>query len=86
VSVTLYVLDAPEFQPIAETARAAGMTARKTGDYLALSTDEPHVVLHRDHTGMRTALWFAALTGGVDGRIVTFDEKTLHLEAQAETR
>jgi hypothetical protein len=86
MSVTLYVLDAPEFQVVVETAQAAGMTARKTGDYLALTTPDDEVVLRRGHTGMRTALWFAALTGGVDGQIVSYDDATLHLRAQAETR
>jgi hypothetical protein len=79
VSLALYVLDVPEFQPVARAAEAAGLTARRAGDYLELSTDADEAVLRRDESAIRTAVWHAALTGGLDGRIVRFTSDTLHL-------
>ena len=78
MTLALYVLDVPEFQPVARLAQDAGMNRRQVGDYLELSSDEPEVVLRRED-GIRTALWHAALTGGVDGRIVSFTPEVLHL-------
>ncbi|MEU8029875.1 hypothetical protein [Streptomyces sp. NPDC049099] len=79
MSLTLYVLDVPEFAPVVGAAEAAGLTARRAGDYLELSTDAAEAVLRRDGTEIRTAVWHAALTGGLDGRIVSFTSDTLHL-------
>jgi hypothetical protein len=80
MTLAIYVLDVPEFEPLVSIARNAGMQARRTGDYLELSTADQELVLHRDGTGIRTALWHAALTGGLDGRIVSFTAETIHLE------
>ncbi|MFF6793893.1 hypothetical protein ACVW0K_001148 [Streptomyces filamentosus] len=79
MTLALYVLDVPEFEPFVRTAETAGLTVRRLGDHLELSTDEDEFVLHREGTGIRTALWHAALTGGLHGRIVTFTSDTLHL-------
>ncbi|KQX56219.1 MULTISPECIES: hypothetical protein [unclassified Streptomyces] len=83
MTLALYVLDVPEFEPVVRTAEAAGMTARRTGDYVELSTAEDEIVLHRDETVIRTALWHASLTGGLDGRIVRFTSDTLHLAKES---
>jgi hypothetical protein len=83
VSLALYVLDVPEFRPVVRAAEAAGLTRRRTGDYLELSTDADQVVLHRDAATIRTAVWHAALTGGLDGRIASFTSDTLHLTGEA---
>ncbi|MEU4925784.1 hypothetical protein AB0G54_04640 [Streptomyces yokosukanensis] len=79
MSLALYVLDVPEFQPVVRAAEAAGLSVRSRGDYLELHTDEPEAVLRRDESVIRTAVWHAALTGGLDGRIVSFTSDTLHL-------
>jgi hypothetical protein len=83
VTLALYVLDVPEFEPVVHTAEAAGMSVRHTGDYLELSTADDEIVLRRDPDAIRTALWHAALTGGLDGRIVSFTSDTLHLAKEA---
>ncbi|GAO11400.1 hypothetical protein NCG97_08870 [Streptomyces lydicamycinicus] len=83
MTLAVYVLDVPEFEPVVHTAEAAGMAVRRTGDYLELSTTEQEIVLRREETGMRTALWHALLTGGLDGRIVSFTPDTLHLVQEA---
>jgi hypothetical protein len=76
---TFYILNAPEFEPIVETARAAGMDVRPVGDYLEATSTRPEVVLSHAHTGVRPSIWFASLTGGLDGRIVRFDHDELCL-------
>ena len=79
MTVALYVLDVPEFEPVVELAEVSGMTSNRRGDYLELSTSAPEVVLRRDGTGIGTAVWHAAVTGGLDGRIVSFTAETIHL-------
>ncbi|WP_406096043.1 hypothetical protein [Streptomyces sp. NBC_01013] len=79
MTVSVYVLDVPEFEPVVHTARTAGMAAHRVGDYLKLTTEDRDVVLHRKETGMRPALWHAMLTGGLDGRIVSFTPDVVHL-------
>jgi hypothetical protein len=83
MTLAMYVLDVPEFEPLVRTAQQAGMRLRRTGDYLELSSADRELVLHRDGTGIRAALWHAALTGGLDGRIVAFTGETIHLEEAA---
>ena len=83
MTLAMYVLDVPEFEPLVRTAQDAGMHLRRTGDYLELSSPEPEVVLRRAGTDIRTALWHAALTGGLDGRIVSFTAETIHLQEAA---
>jgi hypothetical protein len=84
VTLAVYVLDVPEFQPVVRTAQAAGMNVRKTGDYLELTSAEDEVVLRREGSAIRTAVWHAALTGGVDARIVSFTSETLQLAKEEE--
>ncbi|WP_261568425.1 hypothetical protein [Frankia gtarii] len=55
------------------------MDLRRIGDYLELTSPERELVLRRNATGIRTALWHAALTGGLNGRIISFTSETLHL-------
>jgi hypothetical protein len=55
------------------------MDVRSVGDYLEATSAAPEVVLPHAHTGVRPSIWFAALTGGLDGRIVRFDHDELCL-------
>jgi hypothetical protein len=80
----IYVLDIPEFEPIRRTAEIAGMSSETLGDYYRLSTPETEVVLERRHTDVRPAVWFAALTGGVEGRILRLDFDVLQLADAGE--
>jgi hypothetical protein len=75
----IMVLNIPEFEPIVHTAREAGMAVRDLGDYIEVSSDAPEVVLERRHTGVRPAVWFAALTGGLIGDFVRFDHDELRI-------
>lgn len=75
----IYILDIPEFEPILRTAVIAGMEPEELDGYVKVSSSEPEVVLERRHTDIRPAVWFAALTGGLEGRILQFDFDVLHL-------
>ena len=76
---TIYFLDTPEFAPVVGLARHAGMEVSRQGDYLAARSGEPEVVLERRHAPVRPSIWYAALTGGMDGRIVVFNDDELRI-------
>ncbi|MFL6000081.1 MAG: hypothetical protein ACJ736_38350 [Streptomyces sp.] len=75
---TLYVLDIPEFGAFVEAAENQGMTVRRAGDYVEVTADGP-LEIRRAQVGARPAVWFAALTAGYQGRLVTLDEDRLLL-------
>jgi len=75
---TLYVLDIPEFGAFVEAAENQGMTVRRAGDYVEVTADGP-LEIRRAQVGARPAVWFAALTAGYQGRLVTLDEYRLLL-------
>jgi hypothetical protein len=76
---TIFILNTPEFEPIVTTARLAGMDVQMAGDYLEAVSPHPTVTLERRHTEVRPSIWFAALTGGMVGRIERFDHDVLRL-------
>jgi hypothetical protein len=80
---TLYVMDVPEFAPIAEAARRANAAVRTAGDYIELSSAPRLVIQRRLAGGIRPAIWFAALTAGFVGAIARFDEEELWLDDPA---
>lgn len=84
MSVTLFVLNTKEFEPVSAAAEAAGMTSQPCGDYTRWTAASEEVVLRRAGEHPRSALWFAALTGGCDGRIVDFDDATLSLRVDRD--
>ncbi len=75
----IYLLRVPEFAPLVRgLAATAGITISQHGDYdVAEATGE--IVLERRATGVGEAVWFGALTGGVNGTIVEFSEHTLRI-------
>jgi hypothetical protein len=78
----LYVLDIPEFAPLREIARVAGMSVERTGSYWLCESSEPRVVLERAASPVRLAVWYAALTAGFDGTVVSHDDDRLLIEAE----
>lgn len=71
----LFVLDVPEFAPL--IAGAAGAhKVRRRGGYAAIEAPES-VVVERARSGLGDALWYGALTGGYEGRIVEFSADRL---------
>ena len=75
---TLYVLDIPEFAAFIEAADSQGMSVRRGGDYVEVTTVGP-LEIERAQVGARPAIWFAALTAGFQGRLVALDEDRLLL-------
>ena len=75
----IYLLRVPEFEPLVRQLSATGgISMSQRGDYnIAEATGE--IVLERQATGVGEAVWFGALTGGINGSIVEFTEKTLRI-------
>jgi hypothetical protein len=75
-----YVLDVPEFEPLVTAAREierCRVYPSKRG-YIFVQYDG-EVEIRRAATGLGEAVWFGCLTGGLDGKIVTFDADRIKL-------
>ena len=77
---SLFVLDVPEFAPLIAGA-ASGHTVRRRGGY-ALIEAADKVVVERAKSrlgdaAIGDAVWFGALTGGYEGRVVEFSADRL---------
>jgi len=72
---SLFVLDVPEFAPLIAGA-ASGHHIRRRGGYAAIEAPE-RVVVERARSGLGDAVWYGALTGGYEGRIVEFSADRL---------
>ena len=78
MTVRIFVPDIPEFMPIVEGVRAVGgygVHPPVNGYWRIEDSSEIH--LNRRELGLGPALWNSALTGGFQGRIVTFDRDTM---------
>ena len=71
----LFVLDGPEFAPLIAGAGDAHKVSRR-GGYAASEAPES-VVVERARSGLGDAVWYGALTGGYEGRIVEFSADRL---------
>jgi hypothetical protein len=75
-----YVLDVPEFASVVIAAKEierCRVYAPKRG-YIFVQFDG-EVEISRAATGLGEAVWFGCLTGGLDGKIVTFDADRIKL-------
>ena len=72
---SLFVLDVPEFAPLIAGA-ASSHRIRRRGGYAAIEAPEK-VVVERARSGLGDAVWYGALTGGYEGRIVEFSADRL---------
>ncbi len=78
---TLFILDVPEFRPLAETLAAMpGLRAERLGSFTRV-TAPATLAVARARTGLDKAIWFGALTGGYQGRVERFDEDELRIAA-----
>lgn len=75
-----YVLDVPEFAPVVAAARglASCRVHPPLAGYIRVEFDG-EVEIARAATGLGEAVWFGCLTGGLDGKIVTFDTERIRL-------
>ncbi len=75
----IYLLNVPEFQPIAESAQKQGLdvTVLKCG-YFRVA--KPTLLeIYRKPTGVKLPVWFGAPTGGLEGVITQFDKDVLRV-------
>lgn len=75
----IYLLNVPEFQPIAASAEQQGLTVTVLpSGYIRL--ESPQVLqLLRKPTGVKLPVWFGAPTGGLEGIIEVFDRELLRI-------
>ena len=72
---SLFVLDVPEFAPLIAGA-ASGHAVRRRGGYAMIEAADK-IVVERSRSGLGDAVWYGALTGGYQGRIVEFSADRL---------
>ncbi len=72
---SLFVLDVPEFAPLIAGAAGTHRVRRRAG-YAAIEASD-QVVVERAKSGLPDAVWFGALTGGYEGRVVEFSADRL---------
>ncbi|TCK22011.1 hypothetical protein [Pseudonocardia endophytica] len=76
----LYVLDVPENTGIAKLAsRDTTVTVGRIGPYFAITSDAT-IVIDREASGCRHAVWYSAVAGVGDGEIVQHDKIALRIE------
>jgi hypothetical protein len=80
-----YVLDVPEFSALVHAAEAhprcrVHPVAR---GYRYIEFDG-EIEITRESTGLGEAVWFGCLTGGLNGKIASFTEKSIRLVATNE--
>lgn len=75
----IYLLDVPEFRPIAHAASAQGnsVTPLRCG-YLKVHR-EGVLEIRRKGSGVKLPVWFGAPTGGLEGSIEQFDRDVLRV-------
>lgn len=87
MSVTLFVVDLPEFSALVKSVRDAGCCAvsrMECGYWKIESPNELH--FSRKELGLGPALWNCALSGGFCGRIAAFDHNEIRLMRDEEKR
>lgn len=80
-----YLLDVPEFAPLADAALRTGRAREeeKIGCYRFIAFDD-RLDIDRADTGLTEAVWYGCLTAGLDGKIAQFDSQRLTLVATNE--
>ncbi|MFD0888681.1 hypothetical protein ACFQ08_29445 [Streptosporangium algeriense] len=74
----IYVLDVPEFAPLADAAAAEDLVVTRRGGYIRLAAQGP-ITVRRAGTGLVDAVWFSALTGGYTGVLDRFDQDRIRV-------
>ncbi|MBQ9055224.1 hypothetical protein [Rhodococcus sp. (in: high G+C Gram-positive bacteria)] len=80
---TLFVLDVADFTPLAEVAaKDPDVTITRRGPYLLVSADGK-IVIDRNATGCRNAVWFSSVAALYGARITTWDKTEMIIEPAA---
>jgi hypothetical protein len=80
-----YLLDVPEFRPLAQAA--AKISRCKVHDVIAgyrFVEFDREITIRRSDTGLKEAVWFGCLTAGLDGKIAEFTSDEIRLVATNE--
>jgi hypothetical protein len=83
MTVTVFVPDLPEFQPLLRSAGAKAdctVSAARAGYWRIQAQRELHFL--RRELGLGPALWNSALSGGFQGRIVRYDRNEMSLVSE----
>ena len=82
--VTLFVLNVEEFQPLIQDARRRAEVEILDGPpgYTRIRTSGS-LEFKRKELGLKPAVWYGALTGGVVGHVVEFSRDTLRIAGDA---
>lgn len=76
---SIYFPDVPEYRPLVQAAAKLPEVQRKrSGGYVAFTSPQP-IRIRREQTGLVEAVWFGALVGGYDGRVVKFNDEELEI-------
>lgn len=75
----IYLLNVPEFRPIAESARREGLTVEELKSGYLRVAHEKTLEIRRRPSGVKLPVWFGAPTGGVEGVIEQFDKDLLRV-------
>lgn len=76
----IYLLNVPEFRPIADAARTQGLTVSSVHGEAYLCVSRPgSIEIRRQGSGVKLPVWFGAPTGGIEGRIEQFDRELLRV-------
>jgi len=75
----IFVLDVPENEGVVRVAEQdASLQVEKVGPYFRIAA-EGEIVIDRRATGCRHAVWYSALAGLQDARIVQHDKDALRV-------
>ncbi|WP_370283657.1 hypothetical protein [Ramlibacter sp. WS9] len=81
--VTLFVLNVAEFQSLIQVARRqAGVEIIDGPPGYTRIRSAGVIELKRKDLGVKPAVWYGALTGGVVGRVVEYSRDTLRIEKE----
>ncbi|VVD71765.1 glyoxalase [Pandoraea soli] len=79
----LFVLNVPEFAPLTEAARQLpSCRVEAHGDYTVISSDVP-IAFERRALGLKPAVWYGLFTGGLDGRIESYERDIVRIAPRA---
>ncbi|MBC2637599.1 MULTISPECIES: hypothetical protein [unclassified Rhodococcus (in: high G+C Gram-positive bacteria)] len=80
---TLFVLDVEDFTPLAEVAaKNPDVTITRRGPYLLVSAEDK-IIIDRNATGCRNAVWFSSVAALSGARITTWDKTEMIIEPTA---
>ena len=77
----IFVLDVPENEGVVRVAEQdAQLQVEKVGPYFRIDGGHGEIVIDRRATGCRHAVWYSALAGLQEARVVQHDKNELRVE------